>query len=104
MFWVAAKHAKSALNSNNLPKGKTKVSTEGQCQISCLCLYPANGFAVLEVGLLSVPYFLIIIERQLKTTRRHSPLHGPTSSSCGGLQPWPEAFFALWKKKPNMLF
>ena len=28
-------------------------------------------------------------------TRRYGPLHGPTSSSCGGLHPSAEAFFAL---------
>ena len=35
-------------------------------------------------------------------TRRYG---GPTSSSCGGLQPLAEAFFALWaQKEPIMLF
>ena len=32
-------------------------------------------------------------------TRRYGPLRGPTSSSCGGLWPLAEAFFALWAKK-----
>ena len=32
-------------------------------------------------------------------TRRYSPLRGLTSSSCGGLRPTAEAFFALWAKK-----
>ena len=32
-------------------------------------------------------------------TRRYGPLRGPTSSSCGGLQPSAEALFALWAKK-----
>ena len=32
-------------------------------------------------------------------TRRYGPLFGPTSSSCGWLQPLAEAFFALWAKK-----
>ena len=32
-------------------------------------------------------------------TRRYGPLCGPTSSSCGGLQPSAEAFFALRAKK-----
>jgi hypothetical protein len=31
-------------------------------------------------------------------TRRYGPLRGPTSSSCGGLQPLAEAFFALRQK------
>ena len=32
-------------------------------------------------------------------TRRYGLLRGPTSSSCGGLWPSAEAFFALWAKK-----
>ena len=32
-------------------------------------------------------------------TRRYSPLRGLTSSSCGGLRPSAEAFFALLAKK-----
>ena len=41
----------------------------------------------------------------LNKTRRYGPLRGPTSSSCGGLQPSAEAFFALRaKKKLIMLF
>ena len=32
-------------------------------------------------------------------TRRYGPLCGPTSSSCGGLRPSAEAFFALQAKK-----
>ena len=32
-------------------------------------------------------------------TRRYGPLRGPTSSSCGGLRPSAEAFFALRAKK-----
>ena len=32
----------------------------------------------------------------LESTRRYSPLHGLTSSSCGWLRPLAEAFFALW--------
>ena len=32
-------------------------------------------------------------------TRRYGPLRGLTSSSCGGLRPLAEAFFALWAKK-----
>ena len=32
-------------------------------------------------------------------TRRYGPLRGPTSSSCGGLRPMAEAFFALRAKK-----
>ena len=35
----------------------------------------------------------------VKRTRRYGPLRGPTSSSCGGLRPSAEAFFALWAKK-----
>ena len=35
------------------------------------------------------------------TTRRYGPLRGPTSSSCGGLRPSAEAFFALLAKKKN---
>ena len=31
-------------------------------------------------------------------TRRYGPLRGPTSSSCGGLRPSSEAFFALRAK------
>ena len=39
------------------------------------------------------------------STRRYSPLRGPTSSSCGGLLPSAEAFFALRAKKEHcMLF
>ena len=34
-----------------------------------------------------------------KLTRRYGPLRGPTSSSCGGLRPSAEAFFALQAKK-----
>ena len=33
------------------------------------------------------------------STRRYSPLRGPTSNSCGGLRPSAEAFFALRAKK-----
>ena len=32
-------------------------------------------------------------------TKRYGPLRGPTSSSCGGLRPSAEAFFALRAKK-----
>ena len=32
-------------------------------------------------------------------TRRYGPLRGPTSSSCGGLRPPAEAFFALRAKR-----
>ena len=32
-------------------------------------------------------------------TRRYGPLSGATSSSCGGLRPLTEAFFALHAKK-----
>ena len=32
-------------------------------------------------------------------TSRCGPLRGPSSSSCGGLWPSAEAFFALWAKK-----
>ena len=35
----------------------------------------------------------------LRYTRRYSPLRGLTSSSCGGLRPSAEAFFALRAKK-----
>ena len=35
-------------------------------------------------------------------TRRYGPLRGPTSSSCGGLRPSAEAFFAL--RARNELF
>jgi hypothetical protein len=35
----------------------------------------------------------------LSYTRRHGPLRGPTSSSCGGLRPSADAFFALRAKK-----
>ena len=35
----------------------------------------------------------------LNKTRRYGPLRGPTSSSCGGLRPPAEAFFALRAKK-----
>ena len=35
---------------------------------------------------LSIPPFIM--------TRRYGPLSGPTSSSCGGLRPLAEAFFA----------
>ena len=35
----------------------------------------------------------------VNSTRRYGPLCGPTSSSCGGLRPSAEAFFALWAKK-----
>ena len=34
-----------------------------------------------------------------RITRRYGPLRGPTSSSCGGLRPLAEAFFALRAKK-----
>ena len=38
-------------------------------------------------------------------TRRYDPLRGPTSSSCGGLQPLAKAFFALSAKKElSMMF
>ena len=37
------------------------------------------------------------------TTRRYGPLRGPTSSSCGGLRPSAEAFFALRAKKGLIL-
>ena len=36
-------------------------------------------------------------------TRRYGPLRGPTSSSCGGLRPSAEAFFALRAKKVLIL-
>ena len=32
-------------------------------------------------------------------TRRYGPLHGPSSSSCGGLQSWAKDCFALQAKK-----
>ena len=38
-----------------------------------------------------------------KETRRYGPLHGPTSSSCGGLRPAAKAFFGQ-KKELIMLF
>ena len=40
---------------------------------------------------------------RLGPTRRCGPLRGPSSSSCGGLHPSAEAFFALWAKKNSAL-
>ena len=37
----------------------------------------------------------------LNKTRRYGPLRGPTSTSCGGLWPSVEAFFALRAKNPG---
>ena len=37
--------------------------------------------------------------KTLTWTRRYGPLRGPTSSSCRGLRPSAEAFFALQAKK-----
>ena len=45
------------------------------------------------------PIFNCSLKLRLKETRRYGPLRGPTSSSCGGLQPSAEAFFALRAKK-----
>ena len=39
----------------------------------------------------------------IRTTRRYSPQRVLTSSSCGGLRPLTEAFFALWAKKDLFL-
>ena len=42
---------------------------------------------------------------KVKNIRRYGPLRGPTSSSCGGLRPSAEAFFAhRAKKELIMLF
>jgi hypothetical protein len=41
----------------------------------------------------------LIAMTTFKGTRRYGPLRGPTSSSCGGLRPSAEAFFALRAKK-----
>ena len=41
----------------------------------------------------------VIFKVSFTNTRRYSPLRGPTSSSCGGLRPSAEAFFALRAKK-----
>ena len=38
-----------------------------------------------------------------KVTRRYGSLRGPTSSTCGGLRPSAEDFFALWAKKKLFL-
>ena len=35
------------------------------------------------------------VASEITDTRRYLPLRGPTSSSCGGLRPLAEAFFAL---------
>ena len=42
---------------------------------------------------------LMSIGVTIMITRRYDPLRGPTSSSCGGLRPSAEAFFALGAKK-----
>ena len=41
----------------------------------------------------------VFVENQIRETRRYGLLRGPTSSSCGGLWPSAEAFFALRAKK-----
>ena len=41
----------------------------------------------------------IAFTSEIMNTRRYGPLRGPTSSSCGGLRPSAEAFFALRAKK-----
>ena len=43
--------------------------------------------------------FTSLNDPSLIATRRYSPLRGLTSSSCGGLRPTAEAFFALPAKK-----
>ena len=65
---------------------RTKQETQGSEWTSCAekkGIKDWNGFGVLE----SVKI------------RRYGPLRGPTSSSCGGLRPSAEAFFALRAKK-----
>ena len=39
--------------------------------------------------------------RGIRTTRRYGSLHGPTSSSCGGLRPSAEDLFCPSGKKTN---
>ena len=49
-----------------------------------------SGYRILRTNLPSSTIYM---------TRRYSPLRGLTSSSCGGLRPSAEAFFALRLKK-----
>ena len=51
----------------------------------------------IEYRIFSVP--LIGIEVQFTVIRRYGPLCGPAFSSCGGLQPSAEVFFALGAKE-----
>ena len=60
----------------------------------------------LSVSLLSLFYLIssatatgIVALSIIKMTRRYGPLRGPTSSSCGGLQPLAEGFFCPLGKK-----
>ena len=48
---------------------------------------------------MSLKCLLVYQARKKKETRRYGPLRGPTSSSCGGLHPSSEAFFALLEKR-----
>ena len=75
-FWILAPWMKER-NINHKPTSFTP--NENQYQ-----------FKILENLSVQMISFLI-------TTRRYSPLRGPTFSSCRGL--WPIYFFALWAKK-----
>ena len=50
-------------------------------------------------GSLKCWFFKSSSEKAFRLTRRYSPLRGPTSSSCKGLWPSGDAFFALRAKK-----
>ena len=59
----------------------------GQGGTGIVIVIPVSGVRSLESG------------QGVTGTRRYGPLRGPTSSSCGGLRPLAEAFFALSGKK-----
>ena len=58
-----------------------------------LCIHTAGGLDKLNT----------VLNSQVRLTGRYSPLRGLTSSSCKGLWPLANAFFALWAKKELFL-
>ena len=51
------------------------------------------------VVMVLVVIVLVMLRLMIVITRRYGPLRGPTSSSCGGLRPSDDVFFALRAKK-----
>ena len=57
-----------------------------------------GGVQLQQVALEEIPGEKGRYDDTIILTRKYGPLRGPTSSSCGGLRPSAEAFFALWAK------